>query len=156
VARRLAARYNLQHVELDALHWGPGWAEPSAEEFRAKVEAALPESGWVADGGYHGKIGDLVLERADLVVWLDLPFPTVFRRLFLRTARRIRAREELWGGNRETWRGGLFSRDSLLMWAATTHRSRRKRYEARLGRFNTVRLRAPREIRAWLASAIEQ
>jgi adenylate kinase family enzyme len=156
VARRLAARYDLEHVELDALHWGPGWAEPSAEEFRAKIEAALSESGWVADGGYHGKIGDLVLERADLVVWLDLPFPTVFRRLFLRTRRRIRAREELWGGNRETWRGGLFSRDSLLMWAATTHRSRRKRYGERLGRFNTVRLRSPREVQAWLASTIEQ
>ncbi len=87
---------------------------------------------WVADGGYHGKLGDLVLERAELVVWLDPPLPTVLRRLGARTVRRVRSGEELWGGNRETWRGAFLSRDSLFVWALTTHRPRRARYEERL------------------------
>ena len=40
VAKRLAERHGIPHVELDALHWGPGWSEPSAEEFRERVEEA--------------------------------------------------------------------------------------------------------------------
>lgn len=155
VAMRLAESHGVPHVELDALHWGPGWQEPSAEEFRGRVEAALPAEGWVADGGYHGKIGDFVLKRADLVVWLDPPLWTILRRLLRRTARRIRLREELWGGNRETWRQALFSRNSLFVWAVQTHRSRRLRYEERLTRFDTVRLRTPREVDEWLASTID-
>ena len=115
----------------------------------------MPATGWVVDGGYHGKLGELVLERAELVVWLDLPLRTILRRLLRRTMRRIRAREELWGGNRETWRGAFVSRDSLLMWALQTHRRTRKRYEDRLRHRNTVRLRSVREAEAWLASTIE-
>jgi hypothetical protein len=108
----------------------------------------------VADGGYHGKLGDLVLEQADLVVWLDPPLPTVVRRLGSRTLRRIRAREELWGGNRETWRGAILSRNSLLLWALKTHLPRRRRYEQRLARYDTVRLRSSAEAEAWLAERV--
>ena len=32
----------------------------------------LAGDSWVIDGGYWGKIGDLVLAGADLVVWIDL------------------------------------------------------------------------------------
>jgi adenylate kinase family enzyme len=152
VARRLAEHHGVSQVELDALHWGPNWSEPSVEDFRARVEQALASSGWVVDGSYHGKLGDSVLDRADFVVWLDLPFRTVAARIWVRTLRRIRRREELWAGNRETWRDAFFSRDSLFIWIVTTHRSRRRRYLERLGRYEFVRLRSQPEIEAWLES----
>jgi adenylate kinase family enzyme len=121
VAKRLAEHHRVPHVELDALHWGPNWSEPSSEDFRARVREPLATNGWVADGGYHGKLGDFVLEQADLVVdlvvWLDPPLWTILRRLWVRTLRRIRGRDELWSGNRETWRGAFLSRDSLFLWA---------------------------------------
>jgi adenylate kinase family enzyme len=154
VARRLAEQHGVPHVELDALHWGPGWSEPTAEDFRARVEESLAVDGWVADGGYHGKLGDLVLERAELVVWLDPPLWTILGRLSARTLRRIRGREELWGGNRETWRGAFLSRDSLFLWALKTHRPRRQRYEDRLQRFDVVRLRSAAEAEAWLTTRV--
>jgi adenylate kinase family enzyme len=150
VAKRLAERHGAPHIELDALHWGPGWSEPTADEFRALVDEALAGDEWVADGAYHNKLGSLVLDRAELVVWMDPPLHTVLYRLGRRTARRVRSREELWGGNRETWRGTVFSRHSLLMWALTTHRSRRVRYEQRLAKYDVVRLRSDDEIEAWL------
>jgi len=153
VAKRLAEIHGLPHIELDALHWGPGWSEPSEDEFRARVEEALDADGWVADGGYHGKLGDLVLERAELVVWLDPPLSTVLRRLGTRTVRRIRSGEGLWGGNRETWRGAFFSRESLFLWALKTHRPRRARYEERLAKHDAVRLRSASETEAWLAAS---
>lgn len=152
VAKLLAERYDVPHVELDALHWGPSWTPCPADEFRERVKRALSPEGWVADGSYHGKLGDSVLENADLVVWLDLPFRVVAGRVSARTLRRIRNREELWGGNRETWREAFFSRDSLFVWIVTTHRSRRRRYLERLGRYEFVRLRSQAEIDAWLGS----
>jgi hypothetical protein len=142
------------HVELDALNWGPNWTDVSAEVLRARVEQALSSSGWVVDGSYHGKLGDSVLERADFIVWLDLPFRTVARRIWSRTLRRIRTGEELWAGNRETWRDAFFSRDSLFVWIVKSHRSRRRRYLERLGRYEFVRLRSPKEIEAWLAEHV--
>ena len=144
----------MPHVELDALHWGPNWTTPTDEDFRARVAESLSSPGWVVDGSYHGKLGDRVLERADFIVWLDLPFRTVARRIWIRTLRRIRTREELWAGNRETWRDALFSRDSLFVWVVTTHRSRRRRYLERLGRYQFVHLRSQREIEAWLGQQV--
>jgi adenylate kinase family enzyme len=151
VARQLAEQHGLPHVELDALHWGPNWTECAADEFRARVKRALSEVGWVVDGTYHGKLGDSVLEQADLVVWLDLPLRVVARRVCVRTLRRIRTREELWNGNRETWGEAFFHRDSLMLWLVTTHRAHRRRYVERLDRYEFVRLRSQREIEAWLA-----
>jgi adenylate kinase family enzyme len=152
VARRLAEHHGVPHVELDELHWGPNWTACPADEFRARVERALSAPGWVADGTYHGKLGDSILERADLVVWLDLPLRVVARRVTVRTLRRIRNEEELWNGNRETWGEAFFHRDSLMLWLVSTHRSHRRRYLERLDRYEFVRLRSQREIEAWLAS----
>ena len=108
VARELARRLGVLHVELDALFHGPGWTETPVEEFRRRVVAATEGSGWVMDGNYESSLGDLVLERADTVVWLDLPLPVALSRVTRRTIGRIRTREELWSGNRESWRGGFF------------------------------------------------
>ena len=153
IAKRLAEIYGVPHVELDALHWGPDWSEATADEFRARVQRALAVDGWVVDGNYTGKLGELVLERADLVVWLDPSLPTVLRRLGTRTVRRVRTGEELWAGNRETWRGAFFSRDSLFLWALKTHWPRRARYEERLAKYDVVRLRSPSDTEAWLAQS---
>ena len=61
--------------------------------------------GWVVDGNYS-VVRDLVWDRADTVVWLDLPRLVVVRRITTRSIRRVVWREELWNGNRErgaTW-----------------------------------------------------
>lgn len=153
VARRLAELHDLPYVELDALHWGPNWTACPRDEFRARVEDAISGDAWVVDGGYYGKLDDLVLEQADLVVWLDLPLRVTLPRLWSRTRRRMREQTELWSGNRETWREVLFSRESLFVYSLRTHRGKRKRYEQRLARYEMVRLRSAREIEAWLGGA---
>jgi len=152
LGRELARRLDVPFVELDELHHGPGWKEATAEELRAKVEPIVAGDGWVIDGGYWGKIGDLVLRNSDLVVWLDLPVRVWLPRLVRRTLRRIVRREELWNGNRETLRNVFLSRDSLI-WYSLRNRSRRRReYPGALARYNVVRLRTPKEVDAWLAT----
>jgi adenylate kinase family enzyme len=152
VGRELAARLDAPFVELDALHHGPGWKEATADELRARVAPLVAGERWVIDGGYRGKLGDLVLEAADVVVWLDLPRRVWLPRLVRRSIRRIARREQLWAGNRESVRGAFVGRDALVPYALRTFRARRRRYPDELARFRVVRLRSQREIDAWLAS----
>src|SRR5438067_7782935 len=95
--RELARRLGVPYVELDALHHGPNWTEATAEQLRERIEAALAAApaGWVIDGGYGRKIGDLVLARADTLVWIDLPLRLCLARLWRRTWGRILRNEEL-------------------------------------------------------------
>ncbi|MDX6513324.1 MAG: hypothetical protein QOE36_2828, partial [Gaiellaceae bacterium] len=67
----LAQKLGVPYIELDALHHGPNWQEASAAELRAKVEEAMAaaDDGWVLDGNYEHKLGDLIPSRADTVVW---------------------------------------------------------------------------------------
>ena len=151
LGRELARRLDVPFVELDALHHGPNWTEATAEEFRAKVEPLVAGDGWVIDGGYWAKLGDLVVGNADTVVWLDLPIRIWLPRLLRRTSRRVLRREELWNGNRETLRNVLFSRDSLILYALRNHPRHRRVYPGRLAPYDVVRLRSPQEVRQWLA-----
>jgi adenylate kinase family enzyme len=153
LCRELARRLGVPFHELDALHHGPGWTEATADVLRTRVEPLVAEDEWVIDGAYRGKLGDLVLERADLVVWLDLPLRVWLPRLLRRTVRRVVRREELWNGNRETLRNVLFSRDSLVLYALRAHFRNRRKYPAELARYSVVRLRSPREVERWLDHA---
>ena len=74
--------------------------------------------------------------------------------------RRVVSQEALWEhGNRETWRGAFFSRDSLFMWLLRTHGERRTRYTTMMRqpeyvRVRFVRLRSPRATQSWLHAFI--
>ena len=114
LAAQLAQAFDMPHIELDALYWGPNWTEPPRKEFRQRVRMALTGSCWVTDGNYS-KARDLIWQKATDLVWLDYALPLIWSRLFRRAIRRIYHQEELWQGNRESWRGQFFSRDSLFL-----------------------------------------
>jgi adenylate kinase family enzyme len=152
-AAALAQRLGVPHVELDALHHGPNWSEPSADEFRARVLSIMAAyaQGWVIEGNYERKLGHLVTDAADTVVWLDLPLWTLLWRLWRRTSQRIRGHVELWNGNRESWRTALWGRESLFVWTIRAFFRHRREWPSRFaGHPGFVRLRTPREVHDWL------
>jgi adenylate kinase family enzyme len=149
LARELARRLDAPFVELDALVHGPNWTETPNDVLRAQLEPVVAGDSWVLDGVYRGKLGDFVLERADLVVWIDLPLRVWLPRLLRRTHRRIRDREELWNGNRETWRNTL-GWNGLIPYAFRIFVHRRRDYPRELARFPVARLRSEREVAAFL------
>jgi adenylate kinase family enzyme len=151
LGRELAQRLGVPFIEMDALVHGPGWVETPDDELRAQVEPIVASDGWVIDGPYRGKLGDLVLDGADVVVWLDLPMRVWLPRLIRRTARRVRGREELWNGNKETLANVLWSRDSLLLFAVRSHFRRRRVYPEALAKWPVVRLQSSGEIDRFLA-----
>jgi shikimate kinase len=152
LGRALAARLDVPFVEVDALVHGPGWRETSDRELRRALERVLAGPGWVIDNPYQRKVGSLVLDAADLVVWLDLPVSVWFPRLVRRTAGRAIRREELWNGNRESLRGVLWGRESLFVYALAGHRRRRREWPAALQGYRVVRLRSKAEVQRWLAA----
>lgn len=156
-ARALAARLGVPHVELDGLCHLPDWVEASDEDFRRAVEAATAGCGWVVDGNYERKLGDLVRGQAETLIWLDYPRALSLTRLLQRTVWRLVRREELWNGNRETLRGAVWRRESLFAWAIRSHVRRRRRLPAALAlhpELEVVRLRSPRAAARWLAEVV--
>jgi adenylate kinase family enzyme len=131
LAARLARCLGVAHIELDAMFHLADWQELPEEAFRAQVLSLVAAEGWVVDGNYAA-VRELVWERADTVVWLDLPRHVVMRRVTWRTLSRMLLARRLWNGNRERVRH-LFSTNpeqSIILWSWTKHAEYRQRYAA--------------------------
>ncbi|GIK37908.1 MAG: hypothetical protein BroJett011_17410 [Chloroflexota bacterium] len=153
LARTLADFWQVPHIELDALHWQPNWTPRPLAEFRALTGAVVAAERWVLDGNYH-QVRDLVWGRATTLVWLNYPFHLVFWRALTRTTRRVLWQEELYNGNRETFREAFLSRESILWWVITTYHRRRREYPALFtqpayAHLQVIELHAPAEVK-WL------
>jgi adenylate kinase family enzyme len=153
LGRRLAEQAGVRYVELDALVHGPDWTQTPDAALRATVEPIVHSDGWVIDGTYQRKLGDLVLANADLIVWLDLPIRVWLPRLIRRTWRRRGGREELWNGNRESLRSIAWGRDSLFVHAFCSHFRRRREWPRTLAARRVIRLRTPEEVERLVADA---
>jgi adenylate kinase family enzyme len=159
VARRLATALSVPHIELDALHWGPDWSAATGDELSERLSAATADAGeaWVVDGNYWSKLGPQVWTMADTVVWVSPPRWRAMWQSVTRIVRRAATREELWAGNRESWRGLMFWRgeDSILWWAWTTYTRTQERYaeamdEPRWAHLTFHRLETRREVERFI------
>jgi hypothetical protein len=155
VSSEIAQRLSIKHVELDSLHWRKGWKETPLHQFRQLVDEATRGDSWVVDGNYR-KVRDIVWRKAMVVVWLDLPFRTVFWRALWRTITRIVTREELWNRNVEGL-NALIGPDSMPLWVIKTYWTQKKEYPQLLAKsdyshLQVIRLTSRREVRNWLTS----
>ena len=125
-ARQVSKTCGIHHIELDALFWRPNWTESPKAELRERVKREVAREEWILDGNY-GYTRDVTWPRATHLVWLNLPFPAVLWRSVKRTFGRMITGEEMWAGNRESFRIA-FSRDSIIWWVITTFKRRRMRY----------------------------
>lgn len=158
VGRKLAASLDVPFVELDSIFHLPGWRELPRDDFRMRVREALTADRWVVDGNYSA-VRDLVWDRADTVVWLDLPRGVVMRRIIRRTVRRAVTRELLWNGNREPLTN-FYRMDperNIIRWAWVRYAGYVERYRAAMrdpanAHLRFVRLCTTREVDAFLAS----
>ncbi|HYX77376.1 MAG TPA: AAA family ATPase [Gaiellaceae bacterium] len=155
-ARDLAERLRVPFLELDAVHHiGPNWTEATPEELEQSVREFMARApgGWVIDGNYESKLGEIVIDAADRIVWLDPPLRVPMRRLWRRTHGRIRDDVELWGGNRESWRSAFLGWDSLFVYAVRSWVRHKRQWPRRFsGDPRVVRLRSTEDARRWLES----
>ena len=132
LARAIAAKYGLRHIELDEINQLPGWKRRPAHEIRAMLSHAMAQSpeGWVTDHS-SPEASDLIFENADTLIVLDLPFPLVLWRRVRRSLTRAWRGSVVCGGNVETFRHHLLSRESAI-WEAWTKRKKFGTYAERI------------------------
>jgi len=83
LARAMGERLGLPVTHLDNLFWKPGWTESRLEEFRPKVEAAAGEARWIIEGNFTSA-STLRFNRADTIIWIELPIRLCLWRAFAR------------------------------------------------------------------------
>lgn len=128
VARRIAEATGLPAYSVDDICWDPDWVPVDPEEQRRRMGKICATDSWVLDSAY-GQWRDVVLDRVDLIVGLDLPRWLSFGRLVRRTVLRIITREPVCNGNRETLRKALAG-DSILWWHFRSFANKRNRMRA--------------------------
>lgn len=127
LARQLGQLCTLPSVDLDELHWLPGWQSRPNAELRASVAAVVAQDAWVISGNY-ALLQDLTWPRAQLIIWLDLPLPQALARVMRRCVTRALRKEPCCNGNYESLRMTFLSKESLLIWVLQTHGKIRLRY----------------------------
>ncbi|MDP9320982.1 MAG: adenylate kinase [Chloroflexota bacterium] len=157
-SRAIAKRMGVPVIELDSLFHGPNWTPTPTGVFRQRILDATSGDAWVIDGNYSA-IRDVTWGRADTFIWLDPSAPLVLGRLFKRTNQRIRSREELWNGNRESFRNAYLSLDSLYLWVFRSHWTRRRTWPDILAQpeyrhLVVHRFRTPDEAERWLKGVV--
>ena len=148
----------LPTVEIDSLHHGPRWTPRPT--FASEVDRFTSGPSWVVEWQY-AQVRSLLLERSDILVWLDHSRWTVTHRVVRRTARRRIHGIELWNGNREPpLRTIVTDRDHIIRWSWRTHRQRR--HEAldvithRIGAPAVVRLAGQRQVNSWVRGPLRE
>lgn len=158
LARRIADIAQVPYTEIDALFHGPNWTPRRA--FLDDVRALVAQDAWVTEWQY-ASARPLLAARADLVVWLDLPFwTTAFPRVVRRTVRRRIRRQVLWNGNIEPPFGTILTDpEHVVRWAVATrhkYRDRMPQLEADSPGLSIVRLRAQRQVERWMSGPLAE
>lgn len=161
LARTLADRLGLAHIELDSLFHVTGFGSATDDEFRAGLVERMAEApqGWVTCGNYISMCADLHVREADTIVWLDQDRRLVTWRVVKRTVRRAATREPLFGNDlREPWSNFLRwdPEHNIIRWAWV----HQPRYKIKLNRhiarpawahLDVHHLRTPHEVDEFLA-----
>jgi adenylate kinase family enzyme len=132
------------------LFWRAGWSPAPRDQAARDLAAAIAGDGWILDGNFL-EAGAERFERADTVVFLDLPRTTCLWRVLARLVRdRRRDRVDLPPGCREGFD------PELLRWIWRYPRKDRPRVLALLdeldGPVTVHRLRSPGDVRRYLES----
>ena len=155
-AARVAAILGVPHIEIDALFHGSHWTPRASFLNDVRAFSAGPQ--WATEWQYSAVRAHLA-DRADLLVWLDLPRWVVMRQLIRRTLVRRLRRQELWNGNREPalWTI-LTDREHIVRWAWNTHHKSQARVAQLMRRrpdLCVVRLRNRKQIGRWLNGPLQ-
>lgn len=108
-ARALARITFLPVFHIDHIHWKAGWVERSGPEKDALCAKVHARSHWIFEGG-RSSTWPARLERADMLIWLDLPVGVRLWRVVVRTVRHYgRSRPDLPDGCPEQFDPAFFS-----------------------------------------------
>jgi len=158
LAHELAVRLRLRYIDFDSAVIRPNWERVGRADRPQLFDDLTRDGGWTIDGHLRANSPgeQLILSRADTVIWLDFARWRIMASVIPRTLRNTVTRRRLWGGNIETW-PMLFSRDHSILSAWRMHAGLRRDYE---GLFNDpanesrtlIRFKCRAEVDRWLSA----
>ena len=152
LAAALARRLALPYHATDPVFWAAGWRPTPPAAVRAWLIETTAAPSWVLDGTFVSD-RDVLWARADLAVWLDLPFTTCVSRVARRNLGWWATREPVWGAGRMTLRRALDG--TRHGWQA--HGRKRRTFPTLLREvlgLAVVRLASQREVDHWLTTLL--
>lgn len=145
LARELAPLMGLPLVHMDQLGWQAGWVETGKTELNARLADAVAQDAWLIEGNYGGTLAPR-LERADTVIYLDLPIRLCLWRLIRRIfTHRGQSRPDMPEGCPERF-------DITFFWYVINWNSGpRLRTEAHIKPYadKVIRITSPRALALW-------
>jgi len=152
LARRLGEKTFLPVIHVDHIHWKSGWVERDPQE-KTRMTLDVIEGGqWIFEGG-HSKTYAQRLNRADTLIWLDMP-------IALRLYRVIRRLIVTYGKNRPDLPEGCpevlgWHTWEFLVYILRTRGPNRRRMRVRHGAFadagrTALHFNSRKGVEAWL------
>jgi len=92
LAQKIGNLTGLPVVHIDRIHWMSGWRERSPELKNQMCAEVHARDRWIFEGGRSATWGER-LDRADILIWLDIP-------LWLRSYRVVRRTIQYYGHSR--------------------------------------------------------
>ncbi|MEM1435819.1 MAG: adenylate kinase [Pseudomonadota bacterium] len=160
LAAQLGEALQVPVVELDALNWLPNWVGLNAtdpDRLRCRIREATAGDCWIVAGSYTDYCQQTFWPRLETLIWLDLPRHLLLRRMLVRSWRRYRSGELLWGTNRESFWGhfAVWNREQSLLWWIWTQHARKRRSLLRVmsdpswAHIRVIRLTSAAEVEAF-------
>lgn len=154
LCRVISTQLGVPTVEIDSLYHGPQWTVRPT--FESEVERFTSGPEWVIEYQYR-VVKPILVERAELLVWLHHPRWTVLRRVVSRTVTRRLRRQELWNGNVEPPLRTFFTdQEHIVRWSWRTYRKFATEIPGLLAdpggeHLSIVALSGQRQVDRWLA-----
>ncbi len=149
LALALGQLRRLPVIHGDKIFWRPGWTDPDTDVFRADVSRFTNAEAWIYDGNL-GRVADIVLPRAQVVIWIEQPLYLAALRAYGRTLKYL-------GRTRPDMGDGCPERLSLSLWGYVRgfNNSMRPRIESWIQEFApqvpVLVLRGDQQIAAFLS-----
>ncbi len=157
LARELARRLGLRYIDFDEAIVRPSWERVPRADRLELFDRLTAEGGWTIDGHLRSDRAyeQLILSRADAVIWLDLPRWRQMASVVRRTLWNTVTRRRVWGGNVEGW-STLLSPDHAIRWSWASHHRLKRDYEQLFAdpandQRTLIRFRSRGAINRWLA-----
>lgn len=83
LGRELHQKTGLPLIYLDQVFWDEYWVEPDREKWANDVRKLIQDEQWIMDGNY-GSTMEMRLERAEMIIFLDMPTWLCLFRIFRR------------------------------------------------------------------------
>lgn len=149
-ARKLGEALDIPVYHLDALFWRPNWMQAPLEEFSEAQRQIVNQDEWIIEGNYTPTF-KIRTERADTIIYLELPLHVCLYRVLKRWAMHIgKTRPDMAKGCKEKidW--------AFIKFILTTYYPRKNKMAERFKMFQSadsktvIMLRNKQEIRSYL------